>query len=128
AEKEVLDEMREAAPERKRDLFLEFWKRRDPTKETDVNEMMMEYYQRVEYSNKNFSHYQEGWKTDRGNVYIVFGEPNNIERHPFDIDAKPYEVWSYFEMNREFVFVDDTGFGDYRLRSPIWDTWRTRYR
>ncbi len=128
AEKDALDEMREAAPERKKDLFVEFWKKRDPTKETEVNELMLEYYQRVDFANKNFSHYQEGWKTDRGNVYIVFGEPNNIERHPFDIDSKPYEIWTYFEMNREFVFVDETGFGDYRLRNPIWDTWRTRYR
>jgi len=128
AEKEVIDEMKSATPERKRELFVEFWKKRDMTKETEVNELMLEYYQRVEYSNKNFSHYQEGWKTDRGNVYIVFGEPNNIERHPFDIDSKPYEIWTYFEMNREFVFVDETGFGDYRLRNPIWDTWRTRYR
>ncbi|MBI3193872.1 MAG: GWxTD domain-containing protein [Ignavibacteriae bacterium] len=128
AEKEVIEEMKAAVAERKRDLFIEFWKKRDPTKETEVNELMLEYYQRVEFANKNFSHYQEGWKTDRGNVYIVFGEPNNIERHPFDIDSKPYEIWTYFEMNREFVFVDETGFGDYRLRNPIWDTWRTRYR
>ncbi|MBI5214861.1 MAG: GWxTD domain-containing protein [Ignavibacteriae bacterium] len=128
AEKEVIEEMKAAVAERKRDLFVEFWKKRDPTKETEVNELMLEYYQRVEFANKNFSHYQEGWKTDRGNVYIVFGEPNNIERHPFDIDSKPYEIWTYFEMNREFVFVDETGFGDYRLRNPIWDTWRTRYR
>ena len=54
--------------------------------------------------------------------------PNNIERHPFDIDAKPYEIWTYYEQNREFVFVDATGFGDYRLQNPMWDLWRTRPR
>ncbi|TAK61835.1 MAG: GWxTD domain-containing protein [Bacteroidetes bacterium] len=128
AKKDTLDEMRNAPAEKKRDLFLDFWNKRDPTQNTAANELMIEYYQRVEYSNKNFSHYVEGWKTDRGNVYIVFGEPNNIERHPFDLDSKPYEVWSYYELNREFVFIDETGFGDYRLRNPIWDVWRTRYR
>ena len=119
--------MKKAAPEDKRRMFNEFWKKRDPTPKTDYNELMEEYYSRVDYANKNFGHYMEGWKTDRGMVYIIFGIPNNIERHPFDMDAKPYEVWTYYEINREFTFVDATGFGDYRLMNPIWDTWRTRY-
>jgi GWxTD domain-containing protein len=128
AEKEELEEMKKGSPEEKQKHFFDFWKKRDPTPETELNELMEEYFQRVEYANKNYSHYLEGWKTDRGMVYIIFGPPSNIDRHPFDVDAKPYEVWTYYELNREFVFVDATGFGDYRLQYPIWDTWRTRYR
>jgi hypothetical protein len=63
-----------------------------------------------------------------GMVYIIFGTPNNIERHPFDIDARPYEIWTYYENNREFIFVDISGFGDYRLQTPIWDVFGTRPR
>lgn len=33
------------------------------------------YYQRVEEANKFFSNFKEGWKTDRGMVYILFGPP-----------------------------------------------------
>ena len=117
-EKEKVDEIRDAPPEKKR----------DPTPNTERNELMEEYYNRVAYANKHFSHYLDGWKTDMGMVYIIFGTPSNIERHPFDIDAKPYEVWTYYEHSREFVFVDATGFGDYRLQNPIWDLWRTRPR
>ena len=128
ADKEKIDEMKDAAPEKKRELFQKFWKQHDLTPNTERNEWMEEYYTRVEYANKHFSHYIDGWKTDMGMVYIIFGAPANIERHPFDIDAKPYEIWTYYQQSREFVFVDATGFGDYRLQNPIWDLWRTRPR
>ena len=105
----------------KEKLFRAFWKKRDPSPDTDYNEFMEEYYRRVNYANKNFSHYSQGWRTDRGMVYIVLGSPSNIERHPFDIDSKPYEIWSYYDFSRDVVFIDETGFGDYRLASSIWD-------
>ncbi len=127
-DKDTIEAMKKADPEIKRKKFFAFWKRRDPTPNTERNELMEEYYARVAYANKNFSHYLDGWKTDMGMVYIIFGPPSNVERHPFDIDSKPYEVWTYYEANREFVFVDATGFGDYRLQNPIWDVWRTRPR
>lgn len=106
-----------------RKRFLEFWTKRDPDPGTTRNELMEEYYHRVEYANKNFGHYMEGWRTDRGMVYIRFGSPDNIERHPFDMNSKPYETWYYYELERQFVFVDETGFGDYRLRYPTTDLW-----
>jgi len=110
--------------EEKRRRFLEFWKKRDPNPNTARNEAMEEYYSKVEYANKHFRHYIEGWRTDMGMVYIIFGAPNNVDRHPFDIDSKPYEVWSYYDLNHQFVFVDETGFGDYRLLTPIWEVWQ----
>lgn len=128
ADKDLIDSMRKAPPELKRELFRGFWRKRDPSPNTERNELMEEYYARVSYANKHFTHYIDGWKTDMGMVYIIFGAPNNVERHPFDIDSKPYEVWTYYEQNREFVFVDATGFGDYRLQNPIWDLYRTRPR
>jgi GWxTD domain-containing protein len=128
SDKDKIDDMKKAPPAEKREMFRDFWKKRDPTPNTERNELMEEYYNRVAYANKHFSHYVDGWKTDMGMVYIIFGPPSNIERHPFDIDAKPYEVWTYYELNREFIFIDATGFGDYRLQTPIWDVWRTRPR
>jgi GWxTD domain-containing protein len=127
-DKENIEAMKEAPAEKKRVMFGEFWKKRDPTPSTERNELMEEYYSRVAYASKHFSHYAEGWKTDMGMVYIIFGAPNSVERHPFDINAKPYEIWSYYEQNRQFIFIDTTGFGDYRLQDPIWDLDRTRPR
>ncbi len=112
----------------KQKRFLEFWKKKDPTPNTKRNEVMQEYYRRVNAANKFFGNvYSPGWRTDMGMVYIIFGEPSNIERHPYDMDSKPYEIWDYYNDNKQFVFVDNTGFGDYRLISPIWDTFRYEY-
>ena len=106
----------------KRKRFLEFWKSKDPSPTTKRNEVMMEYYRRLNYANKHFtSIYQDGWKSDMGMVYIIFGMPSNVDRHPYEMETKPYEVWDYYDLNREFVFIDETGFGDYRLITPIYD-------
>ena len=119
------DHITEAPDEpEKRKRFMEFWQKRDPTPNTARNEKMEEYYIRVQFANKNFAHYIEGWRTDMGMVYIIFGSPNNVDRHPFDIDSKPYEIWSYYDLNHQFTFVDQTGFGDYRLTTPIWEVWQ----
>lgn len=107
--------------------FLDFWKSKDPNPQDEQNEVFNEYFRRVGYANEQFSHYNEGWQTDRGMVYILLGPPNNIDRHPFDYDSKPYEVWQYYDINRQFVFLDDTGFGDYRLVTPLYgDDYRYR--
>ncbi len=109
--------------EEKMVALAEFWKKRDPNPNTPRNEKMEEYYGRVEYANKHFSHYMDGWRTDMGMVYIMFGSPNNVDRHPFEVDSKPYEIWAYYDLNYSFVFIDQTGFGDYRLETPVWEVW-----
>ncbi|MEW6510487.1 MAG: GWxTD domain-containing protein [Bacteroidota bacterium] len=122
-----LDELKSAkTPEEKQKKFLEFWQKRDPNPNTPRNEKMEEFYGRVAYANKHFSHYREGWKTDMGMVFIILGPPNNVERHPFEIDSKPYEIWSYYDLNYQYVFVDQSGFGDYRLVSPLWEVYNRR--
>ena len=99
--------------------YLEFWKKKDPSPSTEENEVFNEYYRRINYANEHFSHYIKGWKTDRGMVFILLGAPNNVDRHPFEYDSKPYEIWQYYQMNKQFIFVDETGFGDYRLITPL---------
>lgn len=116
-----------ASYQEKLEKFLAWWKKKDPTEATQENEVFNEYFRRVEYANRNFTHYSEGWRTDMGMVYIILGAPSNIDRHPFDYDSKPYEVWEYYELNRRFVFLDNTGFGDYRLVTPLYgDSYRYR--
>lgn len=121
-EYDVLEEAK--TEEEKQAKLLEFWKRRDPNPNTERNERMEEYYRRADYANKNFAHHREGWRTDMGMVYMMFGPPSDVARHPFELDSKPYEVWRYYDISYDFVFVDDTGFGDYRLITPIWEAWQ----
>jgi GWxTD domain-containing protein len=104
--------------EAKRKFLAEFWRKRDPDKTTPINELKVEYFKRVEYANQHFSvGNKEGWRTDRGRVYIMYGPPDEYERHPSEVDSKPYEIWYYhnIEGGVEFVFVDKSGFSDYIL-------------
>jgi GWxTD domain-containing protein len=107
--------------------FLTFWKRRDPTPTTDRNERMEEYYYRISFANRRYGTPRDGWKTDRGYVVVSFGEPDFVERHPYSFGTKPYEVWYYYRLGKRFVFIDETGLGDYKLLRPVWDE-RNRIR
>lgn len=66
-----------------------------------AKELIKKYYGRVQESNKLFSSFQEGWKTDRGMIYIVFGAPNNVSKR------KNGEIWTYGEVGnpRSLVFI-----------------------
>ncbi|NQV42007.1 MAG: GWxTD domain-containing protein [Candidatus Marinimicrobia bacterium] len=113
----------------KTEKFKAFWAALDPTPGTVENELMEEYYRRVAFSMEAFTVVQEGWKTDRGMIYILFGPPDEIQRGPFELDRKPYQVWEYYLLGKQFVFRDETGFGDFRLDHNYLDQgdWRFRY-
>jgi len=107
--------------------YVAYWDRIDPTPDTDANEVMNEYYARVSYTNLNFKSYFEGWKSDMGWIFITLGPPDYVYRQPMASDEKPYELWTYYEINRTFKFTDETGFGHYRLVNPEYGDW-LRYR
>jgi GWxTD domain-containing protein len=95
--------------------FKEFWDLLDPTPNTQRNEAFDDYYSRIAYANEKFKSYAQGWQTDMGMVYVIFGPPNQVDRRQDSYNPlRYYEKWSYLN-NREFVFVDQNGFGDYRL-------------
>ncbi|MFZ0453096.1 MAG: GWxTD domain-containing protein [Ignavibacteriaceae bacterium] len=104
--------------EGKRKFIYEFWKTRDTKPETALNEAYLDYMNRVQRCNERFSYMgREGWKSDRGRVYLVYGEPSEIERFPNEQNTKPYEIWHYNEIQGGviFVFADLTGFSRYTL-------------
>lgn len=107
--------------------YIAYWKRVDPSPNTVENETLNEYYRRVEYANKFFKGYFKGWRSDMGMVYITLGAPDQVTRRPYQLDAKPYEIWEYYIVNRSFIFIDQTNFGDYRLQNPAYGNW-FRYR
>lgn len=114
-------EINNARDDKKRELYLQFWKSVDPTPRTKENEIMNEYYQRINLANQSFASHNNGWKTDRGMVLTIFGHPDDVENHSFEMDRKPYIIWYYHRINRSFVFVDYTGFGSYQLSQPLFD-------
>ncbi|MCC5943126.1 MAG: GWxTD domain-containing protein [Balneolaceae bacterium] len=95
--------------------FRQFWAERDPTPETEFNELMAEYYSRIDHAYRNFSSLQTpGYETDQGKAYILYGAPDNIERR-LPANAPTREIWEY--PNRTLIFEATTGFGDFRLVS-----------
>lgn len=98
----------------KRLFLFNFWKQRDPNPNTPENERKIEYFERVRRADEMFrSAREKGWRSDRGRVYIVYGEPSEIDRYPNEMNAYPYEIWSYnnLEGGVIFVFGDITGTG-----------------
>ncbi|MFW6232503.1 MAG: GWxTD domain-containing protein, partial [Bacteroidota bacterium] len=89
-------------------------------------EAFIEYYTRIETADKNFTSYTEGWRTDKGMVYVIYGTPHNIERYQGYGTQKIYEKWIYLN-NREFVFEDSSGFGNFRLIRPFTVTEKYEY-
>jgi GWxTD domain-containing protein len=87
-----------------------------------AREVIKKYYNRVEDANKYFSSYIEGWKTDRGMIYLIFGRPNI--RYVYE----NYETWIYGEeksvnaLSYTFVKVKNPfTTNDYTLeRSPFY--------
>jgi GWxTD domain-containing protein len=96
----------------------EFWKAKDRTPETTYNEMMVEYYRRVDYTMRMFNSMRgfDGYKSDRGRIYILHGPPTRSER-TLDPTAGFKEVWMYEGKNKKFTFVDQSKSGNYTLVS-----------
>ena len=105
--------------EGKRRFLLNFWDKRDYDSVTPINEFKRDYYQRVNYANDHFGNVsrREGWKTDRGRVYITYGQPSLIERFQNEYYSEPYEIWNYdaLENGVIFLFADEQGLNIYRL-------------
>lgn len=121
AKTDVRDAMIKAPTfQEKTKMFFSFWERWDPTPGTPMNEMMNEYYNRVKLSNKLFRAFKiPGWKTDRGMVYIMYGQPDYTESKLSSADSKPYEIWYYYDIHKKYYFMDHTGYGDYRLMNSL---------
>ncbi len=114
---------------REQDLFIKaFWKQRDPTPSTDENEFKEEHYRRIEHANRYFGKGipKPGWKTDRGRIYIILGEPGDVQTFDAKIDIYPVETWFYQNMEDrglppafQLMFFQDKGHGEYKLYNPI---------
>jgi len=110
--------LEQASDSTKEVWFKNFWRERDPTPDTKENELQEEFYHRVDFANNYFTVNaldKEGWKTDRGNIYIKYGPPTDVERHQDQLNLPPYEIWYYDKLDRRFYFEDKSGVGDFQL-------------
>jgi GWxTD domain-containing protein len=102
----------------KREFLFRFWNNRDTDPSTPQNEFKNEYMKRLDYVNNNFStRIKAGYLSDKGRVYLLYGEPDQKDYFPSEPNMKPYEIWFYsgIEGGVSFIFGDLTGFGSYEL-------------
>ena len=113
-----------------RDNFIKlFWDARNPTPGSDVNEYKEEHYRRLAYANQYFGNInaQDGWRTDRGHIYIVLGEPKQKANYPEARNVRPLQIWFYEAANPALpshfyiVFYKRSVGEDYALYSPYQD-------
>ncbi len=78
-----------------------------------------DYFARIDFANKNYKDdLRDGWKTDRGRIYSIYGKYDEIERFPYEGSTRAYEIWTYNKLQGGiiFVFVDkSSGYGDFVL-------------
>lgn len=93
-----------------------FWDKYDPTPATKFNELMNEYYLRVDFALLHFGTIagRSGADTDRGKIFIKFGKPSYIERSS-DEYGRMVERWVYKKERLTFIFIDKAGTGDFPL-------------
>ncbi|MEO0198965.1 MAG: GWxTD domain-containing protein [candidate division WOR-3 bacterium] len=99
-------------------LFLKkFWKKLDPSPNTEINEFFIEFVKRCKYADENFTlPGKPGRLTDRGRIYIKYGPPDERNRVTFELTSRNREHWIYYGKGvKEFVFVDIKNNGDYEL-------------
>lgn len=113
---ETLDSLREGDDAAQREQLMDWWRRQDKTLGTAHNERMAEYYRRVDKASYSYATLIEpdGAFTDRGKVYILYGEPTKVDRKT-NKAGDAVETWIYSNGVRTlFVFTIEEG-GQYRL-------------
>jgi len=115
---EWVDSLRRAPADRRPDVWREFWKATDPVPMTPENEAIDDYFRRVQQANIRFQDEGgPGWQTERGEVFISLGEPDEMLDLSNGIDRNGMRVlrWTYASERLVLYFQDQTGFSRYRL-------------
>ena len=115
---EWVDKLRRATPDQRPTVWREFYKATDPVEATPENEALDGYFRRIQIANQRFRESGDpGWLTDRGEVFITLGEPDDVFDFSTDVSRAGVRGvrWTYNAMRLTLFFQDNTGFGRYRL-------------
>jgi GWxTD domain-containing protein len=103
-------------------LLQQFWRDRDDDPSTPENPFYEEAVRRFHFANKFFSTSSvvtNGWRTDRGRIYITYGPYDDETEEVMTGRSYPYILWRYYQLEGGciFVFTSDfvAGAADYRL-------------
>jgi len=115
---ERLQALRDLPQDQRAAGWSQFWKETDPDPATVENEALRDYFDRITIANQRFKEQgTPGWLTDRGKVFITLGEPDQIQGSttPSNSTSAQNQYWAYRRINLRLEFVDQNGFGRWRL-------------
>ncbi len=104
--------------EGKRKFLASFWGLKNKSVGKSAQSFRQEYLNRVMLTNERYSYSgKEGWRTPKGRILLLYGQPDDIEKFYGGPDFKQHEIWTYhaLEGGSYFVFLDISGYGNYQL-------------
>jgi GWxTD domain-containing protein len=109
-ERNIIDKQIESASTEELQQFMyNFWYKRDPK---NPQEAWDKYYDQVKLVNSIYStQIMKGYKTDRGRVFLQYGEPNKLVDVPSEPSSYPYQIWQYYHIES----MDNTNYSDVKF-------------
>ncbi len=117
--------LRDAPPEKRGTVWGDFLRSSDPAPSTPEHEGLQAYFARVAQANLRFreENSRSGWLSDRGKVFVAFGEPDQIFEQTTSgalsstsiTQRGRVQYWEYSQYRLRLVFYDETGLGRWRL-------------
>ena len=115
---DAVNKLRTALPADRAKAWEQFWRESDPVPITPENEALEDYFRKVQQANLRFlEEGQPGWMTDRGEVFITIGEPDEVLDQSSGLESSGMRTirWSYTQLRLVVWFEDESGFGRFRL-------------
>lgn len=110
-----LGALRNAKPADRPRLWREFWAASDPVPETGENEALDQYFTRIAIANERFKDEGgPGWRTDRGEVFVTLGEPDQAMETPPGTEQRIVQ-WVYSNYRAVINFTGQLGFSRLRM-------------
>jgi GWxTD domain-containing protein len=123
AEQDIFTHLPDA--DSRRQFIVDFWARRNPDPNSEVNEFQLEFERRVDYADKHFNEGRKGIDTDRGRIYIYLGSPDRVENFPFNQAPSPQAPadsihgpvlwWVYYRYELGIAFADYRNNGVFKM-------------
>lgn len=113
-----LEKLRDAPPDARAAAWSAFMRETDPDPATPANEALRDYFGRIAQANARFREEGgSGWLTDRGRVFVALGPPDQFyEPNTSDLNQRGRaQIWDYRRQRLQVVFIDQTGFGRWRM-------------
>jgi len=113
-----LQALRDAPPNGRASAWASFLRGTDPDPATASNEALRDYFARIAQANSRFREEGgAGWLTDRGRVFVALGGPDQFfEPNTTDLNQRGRaQIWEYRRHRIQIVFIDQTGFGRWRM-------------